>query len=158
MCKTHPYTNSTPQCKCTAALYTSCPDMNLKSRVQVRSFYLSFHWLIVKLNMAAEQQRQPKRLLTGSCASGSFGEYYDIPSPDGRCQKRQRIYGTMVQACGEKKYTVRFDCRTVMECFSNTLCLENQASSLPLMNQAYGKLSGTGIMLRTEGRRAPTCS
>jgi hypothetical protein len=45
-----------------------------------------------------------------------------------------------------------------MECFSNTLCLENRASSLPLMNQAYGKLSGTGIMLRTEGHRAPTCS
>jgi len=27
-----------------------------------------------------------------------------------------------------------------------------------LMNQAYGKHSGTGIMLRTEGRQAPTCS
>jgi len=97
----------------------------------VGSFYLLFHWLIVKLNMAAEQRWQPKWLLTGTCMSGSFGEYYDNPNPDVRCWTRQRIYGTVVQACGERKYTICFDYGTVMECFSNTLCLENRASSLP---------------------------
>jgi len=131
MCKTHPCTNSTPQCKCTAALYTSCPDINLKSHAQVRSLYLSFHWLIVKLNMAAEQRWQPKQLLTGNHVSGSFGEYYDNPNPDDCRQKRQKIYGTVFQACGERKYTVWFDYGMVMECFSNTLRLENWASSLP---------------------------
>ena len=62
---------------------------------------------------------------TAAATEATAGDYYDNPKPDVRRQKRQRIYGTMVQACGEKKYTVRFDCRTVMECFSNTLCLEN---------------------------------
>jgi len=94
-------------------------------------FYLSFHWLIVKLNMAVEQRRQTKRLLTGTHVSGSFGEYYDNPNPDVQRRKRQRIYGTLVQACGERKYTVQFDCGMVMKCYSHTLCLENQASSLP---------------------------
>jgi hypothetical protein len=37
----------------------------------------------------------------------------------------------VVQACGERQYTVRFDCVKVIECFSNTLHVENRAASLP---------------------------
>jgi len=81
--------------------------------------------------MSAEQRRQPKRLLAGARVSGAFGDYYDNPNPDVRRRKRQRIYGTVVQACGERQYTVRFDCGKVIECFSNTLRVENRAASLP---------------------------
>jgi len=81
--------------------------------------------------MSAEQRWQPKQLLTGARVSGAFGDYYDNPNPDVRHRKRQRVYGTVVQACGKRQYTVRFDCGKVIECFSNTLRVENRAASLP---------------------------
>jgi hypothetical protein len=131
MHNTHPCTGSTPQCKCAVASYTSCPGINPRSRVQVRSFYVIFHWLIVNLNMAEEQWRQPKRLLTGARVSGPFGDFYDNPDPNIRRRKRLRIYGIVTGACGERKYTVQFDSGQVLECFSNTLRLETATASLP---------------------------
>jgi len=74
---------------------------------------------------------QPKRLLTGSHVSGAFGDFYDNPDPNIRRRKRLRIYGTIIGACGEWKYTVQFDSRQVIECFSNTLHLERPTASLP---------------------------
>ncbi len=75
--------------------------------------------------------RQPKRLLTGARISGPFGEFFDNPDPNIRRRKRQRIYGTVTGACGERKYTIKFDCGKILECFSNTLRLENATASLP---------------------------
>lgn len=75
--------------------------------------------------------RQPKRLLTGARVSGPFGEFFDNPDPNIRRRKRQRIYGTVTGACGERKYTIKFDCGKILECFSNTLRLENATASLP---------------------------
>jgi hypothetical protein len=46
-------------------------------------------------------------------------------------KKRQTIYGTVIEACDERNYTIRFDFRKVVVCFSNTLYLENCATSLP---------------------------
>jgi hypothetical protein len=97
----------------------------------VRSFYVIFHWLIVNLNMAEEQRRQPKRLLTGARVSGPFGDFYDDPDPNIRRRKRLQIYGIVTGACGERKYTVQFDSGQVLECFSNTLRLETATASLP---------------------------
>jgi hypothetical protein len=36
-----------------------------------------------------------------------FWDFYDNPNPNIRRQKRQRIYGTVTGACGERKYTVK---------------------------------------------------
>jgi hypothetical protein len=71
--------------------------------------------------------------------SGAFGDYYDNPNPDVQCRKRQRIYGTVVQACSERQYTVHFDCGKVIECFSNTLPVENRATSLPPFDRPQPK-------------------
>ena len=81
--------------------------------------------------MSSEWARQCKRLLTGSRVSGAFGDFYDNPDPNIRRRKRQRIYGTVTGACGERKYTVQFDCGKVIDCFSNTLRVENSTASLP---------------------------
>ena len=74
---------------------------------------------------------QPKRLLTGSRVSGAFGDFYDNPDPNIWRRKRLRIYGTITGACSKQKYTVQFDSRQIIECFSNTLHLERPTASLP---------------------------
>jgi len=74
---------------------------------------------------------QPKRLLTGSRVSGAFGDFYDNLDPNIRRGKRLRIHGTITGACSERKYTVQFDSRQIIERFSNTLHLERPTASLP---------------------------
>jgi hypothetical protein len=81
--------------------------------------------------MTDQPVQQPKRLLTGARVSGPFGEFLDNPDPNIRRRKRQRIYGTVTRACGEQKHTIKFDCGKILECFSNTLHLENAMASLP---------------------------
>ena len=81
--------------------------------------------------MSNPSGQQPKRLLTGSRVPGAFGDFYDNPDPNIWRRKRLRIYGTITGACSERKYTVQFDSRQIIECFSNTLHLERPTASLP---------------------------
>jgi hypothetical protein len=112
------------------AINISWVDRNLKSIYEVRAHCFSAHELKVRANMTDEPACQMKRLLTGARVSGAFRDFYDNPDPNIRRQKRQRIYGTVVGACGERKYTVQFDCGHVVDCFPNTLPLK-KSTALP---------------------------
>ena len=70
-----------------------------------------------------------KRLSIGARVSGSFGDWIPSSGPGKRRTKR-RIFGTVLEAVGEKEYKVLFDNQQTIVCYSNSLKLET-ASSLP---------------------------
>ncbi len=53
-----------------------------------------------------ESSRGPSRLAVHQRVSGSFGDWMEGPT---KRRRRQRLYGQIVSAVGEKKYLVRFD-------------------------------------------------
>jgi len=109
---------------------TSCLDENLKSKFQVRA-PLAFFFIFDALKMSEAPAARDKRWSTGACASGLFGDFYENPDPNIRRRIWQRIFGTVQGACSPRKYRVLFDCGKVVECFSNTLCVEMSTSSVP---------------------------
>ena len=129
----HPCITFPSKLKYFVVISISWVDRNLQSNYEVRAHFLSAHELYNGTKMSSERARQCKRLLTGSRVSGAFGDFYDNPDPNIRRRKRQRIYGTVTGACGERKYTVQFDCGKVIDCFSNTLHLENSTACYLLL-------------------------
>jgi len=69
-----------------------------------------------------------KRLATHQRVSGAYGDFIEGPT---KRRRRQRLYGQIVCAVGEKKYLVRFDNGVEKECSSNTLRVENMNEALP---------------------------
>ena len=70
----------------------------------------------------------PKRIAVHQRVSGSFGDYIEGPT---KRRRRQRLYGQVVSAVGEKKYLVRFDNGLEKECSSNSLRVEKIHESIP---------------------------
>jgi len=62
-----------------------------------------------------------KRLHVNQRVSGAVGEYVDGPT---KRRRRQRLYGYVISAIGEKKYLVKFDDGSEKECSSNILRVE----------------------------------
>ncbi len=75
-----------------------------------------------------ERSRAPKRLAIHQRVSGSFGDWIEGPA---KRRRRQRLFGQIVSAVGEKKYLVTFDNGVEIECFSNTLRVEKIHEALP---------------------------
>jgi hypothetical protein len=69
-----------------------------------------------------------KRLCPNQRVSGSVGEFIEGPS---KRRRRQRLFGRVIRAVGEKKYLVRFDNGEEKECPSNILKVESIVTSLP---------------------------
>jgi hypothetical protein len=69
-----------------------------------------------------------KRLYVNQRVSGAVGDYIEGPT---KRRRRQRLYGIIVGAIGEKRYMVRFDNGTEKECASGTLRVEKMHASLP---------------------------
>jgi hypothetical protein len=69
-----------------------------------------------------------KRLHVNQRVSGAVGDYIDGPT---KRRRRQRLYGHIVSAVGEKKYLVRFDDGSEKECSSALLRVEKNHASLP---------------------------
>lgn len=68
------------------------------------------------------KRRARKRMVAGMRVSGKHGEY--IVATEGGRKSRQRIYGYVMEASGNNKYLVQFDCNMEKECFLNTLKIE----------------------------------
>jgi hypothetical protein len=75
-----------------------------------------------------ENGRAPKRRMVNQRVSGSFGEWIEGPT---KRQRRQRLYGHIVTAVGEKRYLVRFDDGQEKECSSKSLKVERMHEALP---------------------------
>lgn len=69
-----------------------------------------------------------KWLLVNQRVSGSLGDWIQGPT---KRHRRQRLFGTIVGAVGERKYLVRFDDGSEKECSSATLRVEKSHASLP---------------------------
>lgn len=69
-----------------------------------------------------------KRLHVNQRVSGAVGEYVDGPT---KRRRRQRLYGYVISAIGEKKYLVKFDDGSEKECSSNILRVERSHASIP---------------------------
>jgi hypothetical protein len=121
----HPCITFPSKSKYFIVISISWVDRNLQSNYEVRAHFLSAHELYNGTKMSSKRAHQCKSV------SGAFGDFYDNLDPNIRRQKRQRIYGTVTGACGEWKYTVQFDCGKVIDCFSNTLRIENSSALLP---------------------------
>jgi hypothetical protein len=50
--------------------------------------------------MSDLQPIREKRLVVGARVFGTFGDFYANPDPNVKRRKRQRIYGTVQEACG----------------------------------------------------------
>jgi hypothetical protein len=79
--------------------------------------------------MEAERRAaSQKRLAPNQRVSGAVGEFIEGPS---KRRRRQRLFGHVIQAVGERRYLVRFDNGEEKECASNVLKVESALSSLP---------------------------
>ena len=72
-------------------------------------------------------------MVAGMRVSGKHGEY--VVAAEGGRKSRQRIYGYVMEASGNNKYLVRFDCNVEKECFSNTLKIEGDEAAVPQAEQ-----------------------
>ena len=82
-----------------------------------------------KSAMEAERRTtSQKRLAPNQRVSGAVGDF--IPGPSKR-RRRQRLFGHVLRAMGEKCYLVRFDDGQEKECSSNILKVESSSASLP---------------------------
>jgi hypothetical protein len=70
-----------------------------------------------------------KRLAVNQRVSGAVGEFYEDPSAKRR--QRQRWFGHVVRAVGEKRYLVRFDNGEEKELASSVLKVESMVASIP---------------------------
>ena len=75
------------------------------------------------------KRRARKRMVAGMRVSGKHGEY--TVAIEGGRKSRKRIYGYVMEASGNNKYLVRFDCNMEKECFSNTLNIEADEATVP---------------------------
>jgi len=71
-----------------------------------------------------------KRIAVHTRVSGKFGDFVESDLP-GRRRKRARIFGTVVVAIDEKRYRVLWDNGQELECYSNSLRVENEATLPP---------------------------
>ena len=71
-----------------------------------------------------------KRIASNSRVSGKFGEFIE-DSTDGKRRRRARIYGTVLEAVDTKRYKVLFDNGSCLDCYSNSLRVENETSLPP---------------------------
>ena len=69
-----------------------------------------------------------KRLHANQRVSGAVGDYMQGPT---KRRRRQRLFGHIISAVGEKKYLVRFDDGSEKECSSALLRVEKIHASLP---------------------------
>jgi hypothetical protein len=69
-----------------------------------------------------------KRLHVNQRVSGSVGEYIEGPT---KRRRRQRLYGHIISAIGERKYMVRFDDGSEKECSSALLRVEKMHTNVP---------------------------
>jgi hypothetical protein len=80
--------------------------------------------------MSASSSR-PKSLAAGVRVSGPFGKLVENPRGHKR-RVRQRIFGIVVCAAGEHKYSIRFENNTEQVCFSTSLRVESHDIGIPL--------------------------
>jgi len=69
-----------------------------------------------------------KRIAVHQRVSGSFGDWVEGPT---KHQRRQRLYGQVLFAVGEKKYLVWFDNGLEQECSANSLRVERINEAIP---------------------------
>jgi hypothetical protein len=83
-----------------------------------------------KKNMEDARRRATanKRLHVNQRVSGAVGEYIEGPT---KRRRRQRLFGHIICAVGERRYMVRFDDGSEKECASALLRVENMHASLP---------------------------
>jgi hypothetical protein len=81
-----------------------------------------------KMEDSLRRANPNKRLHVNQRVSGALGEYIDGPT---KRRRRNRIFGHIISAVGERKYLVRFDDGTEKECPSAVLRVEKVAASLP---------------------------
>jgi len=77
---------------------------------------------------SARRATAKKRLHVNQRVSGALGEYMEGPT---KRRRRQRLFGHIISAVGERKYLVRFDDGTEKECPSAVLRVEKVAASIP---------------------------
>jgi len=77
---------------------------------------------------SARRATANKRLHVHQRVSGAVGEYIQGPT---KRRRRQRLFGQIISAVGEKKYLVRFDNGSEKECSSALLRVEKSHESLP---------------------------
>lgn len=77
---------------------------------------------------SARRATANKRLHVNQRVSGALGEYMEGPT---KRRRRQRLFGHIVSAVGERKYLVRFDDGTEKECPSAVLRVEKVVANLP---------------------------
>jgi len=71
-----------------------------------------------------------KRIASNTRVSGKFGEFIE-DFTDGKRRKRARSYGTVIEAVDTKRYKVLFDNGSYLDCYSNSLRVENETSLPP---------------------------
>ena len=69
-----------------------------------------------------------KRLAPNQRVSGAVGDFMEGPA---KRRRRQRLFGHIIQAVGERRYLVRFNNGEEKECASNILKVESALTSLP---------------------------
>lgn len=70
-----------------------------------------------------------KRLAPNQRVSGAVGEF--IEGGPTKRRRRQRLFGHIIRATGERRYLVRFDNGKEKELPSNVLKVESAAASIP---------------------------
>jgi hypothetical protein len=84
---------------------------------------VSFIFLMISQQQPTRAVRaRVRRLEIGCRVSGKFGDL--LPSKNGQRQKRDRLFGNVIDAVDANKYRVLFDNAVELECFSNSLRLE----------------------------------
>jgi hypothetical protein len=69
-----------------------------------------------------------KRLHVNQRVSGAVGDYIEGPT---KRRRRQRLFGHIISAVGERKYLVRFDDGSEKECSSALLKVEKIHANVP---------------------------
>jgi hypothetical protein len=78
---------------------------------------------------APRRTASQKRLAPNQRVSGAVGDF--IEGGPTKRRRRERLFGHIIAAVGEKRYLVRFDNGQEKECPSNILKVESSAASIP---------------------------
>ena len=76
-----------------------------------------------------ERVTRVKRLAINCRVSGKFGDWLPASDPSKK-RSKARIYGTVIEPIDHKRYNVLWDNNTILDCYSNSLKVED-ASTIP---------------------------
>ena len=77
---------------------------------------------------AGRRTASQKRLAPDQRVSGALGAFIEGPH---KRRRRERLFGHIIRAVGERRYLVRFDNGEERECASNVLKVESSLASIP---------------------------